>query len=114
MERWRQMAGFKRILFPVDFSERCRAAAPFVKMMVQRCNAELTVLHVIELPVSVYTTIGYETMLDLPLVRRAAREHVEAFARAELEGAPVRTVVNEGRPAARIVEYSHNVDLIMI
>ena len=108
------MAAFRRILFPVDFSVRCRAAAPFVKRMAQRCGADLSVLHVIELPVSVYTTIGYDTMLDLPLIRQAAQEHVEAFARAELEGAKVRTVVKKGPPAARIVEYSHGVDLIMI
>ena len=67
------MAVFQRILFPVDFSARCRSAAPFVRMMAERCNAQLTVLHVIELPVSVYTTIGYETVLDLPAIQGAAR-----------------------------------------
>jgi nucleotide-binding universal stress UspA family protein len=111
-----QMSVFRRILFPVNFSVRCRSVAPFVSMMAQRYSAELTVLHVIELPVSVYTTIGHDTLLDLPAIRRAAREQIAAFVREEFEGAPVQTEVLECRAAAGIAEYvaSHGTDLIMM
>ena len=110
------MAIFKKILFPVDFSERCRSAAPFVKAMAERGGSQLTVLHVIDLPVSVYSTIGYETMLDLPAMRRAAREQLEAFAAAELAGAPLRTCVEEGRAAVQIAQFArtHGTELIMM
>jgi nucleotide-binding universal stress UspA family protein len=38
----------KRILFPVDFSERCRVAAPYVEALSTRFDAELILLHVLE------------------------------------------------------------------
>jgi nucleotide-binding universal stress UspA family protein len=100
----------------VDFSKRCCSSAPFVRTMVLHCKAELTVLHVIELPVSVYTTIGHDTLLDLPAMRREAREQVEAFVRAELKGVPVQTAVAEGRADVGIAEHAaaHDTDLIMM
>src|SRR5712691_9715918 len=108
-----EMATFRSILFPVDFSERCRFAAPFVRMMAEQCRADLTVMHVIELPVSVYSTIGHEIMLDLPAMRRAAREQLETFVRAELAGIKLRSAVEEGRAASSIAHFAdeHGIDL---
>ena len=84
--------------------------------MAERCQAELTALHVIELPVSVYTTIGYETMLDLPAIRDAAREQLDAFVRAEFEGILVNPAVDEGPAAVHICGHAaaHGSDLIMM
>jgi nucleotide-binding universal stress UspA family protein len=39
------MLPFKRILFPVDYSSACRAVLPYVKEMVHRFSAELTLVH---------------------------------------------------------------------
>ena len=50
------MTTFERILFPVDFSEQCRTILPAVKAMVKRFNSELTLLHVVGIPVAVYGT----------------------------------------------------------
>ena len=110
------MAVFRSILFPVDFSERCRFAAPFVKMIAERCHANLTVMHVIELPVSVYSTIGHDIMLNLPAMRHSARDQLETFVRAELAGVPLRTAVEEGRAAAAIAHFAdeHGIDLVMM
>ena len=110
------MAVFHHILFPVDLSDRSHLVAPFVRMMTQRCKAELTVLHVIELPVFIYPTISPHTTMDLPAMRNAAREQVEAFVRAELENVPCRIVIQEGHPAGRITKYAseHGVSLIMM
>jgi nucleotide-binding universal stress UspA family protein len=110
------MPAFERILFPVDFSERCRHAAKYAAAMARKCGAELTALHVIDLPVSVYSSMGYETMLDLPAMRTAARDQLEAFVREEFEGYPVRIAVEEGRAAPRIVEHAsaNAMDLIMM
>jgi nucleotide-binding universal stress UspA family protein len=110
------MAIFKNILFPVDFSDRCRSAAPFVKMMAGQGGSELTVMHVIDLPVSVYSTIGYETMLDLRAMRRAAREQLDAFAATELAGVPLHLAVEEGRAAVRIAHFAQTrgTELIMM
>src|SRR5437773_314665 len=115
-EMEQEMAIFRSILFPVDFSERCRFSAPFVRMMAEQCRADLTVMHVIELPVSVYSTIGHEIMLDLPAMRRAAREQLETFVRAELAGIKLRSAVEEGRAASSIAHFAdeHGIDLVMM
>ena len=46
------MITFKRILFPVDFSDYCRAVVPCVKAMAERFGSQVVVLHVIDLPQS--------------------------------------------------------------
>jgi len=39
------MLPFRRIVFPVDYSEPCRAVAPYVQDMVRHYFAELTLGH---------------------------------------------------------------------
>ena len=46
------MAGFQRILFPVDFSPRAEATVPFVKEMASRGGSSITLLHALPLPVA--------------------------------------------------------------
>ena len=41
---------FTNILFPVDFSDRSRAAAPFVLSMGRHYQSKVTLLHVIQPP----------------------------------------------------------------
>jgi len=45
------MPTFKHILFPVDFSDRCKAIRPLVMAMAERFGSQLTVMHVIETPI---------------------------------------------------------------
>jgi len=44
------MPRFERILFPVDFSERSRAAAPFVLSVAQRYQSKVVLLHALQPP----------------------------------------------------------------
>ena len=39
------MLPFKRILFPVDYSDRCRSVVPYVNDMVEHFSASLAVVH---------------------------------------------------------------------
>jgi hypothetical protein len=39
------MLPFRKILFPVDYSEPCRAVVPYVKEMAWRFSAQLTLVH---------------------------------------------------------------------
>ena len=39
------MLPFRKIVFPVDYSEPCRAVAPYVQEMAARYSAELTAVH---------------------------------------------------------------------
>ena len=113
----RQMASFRSILFPVDFSERCRSAAPFVRAMTQRFDAELTLMYVVELPTSVYTKkVGYDTMLPMTGIRQTAQEQIDVFARTVLGGVRLCTRIEEGQADERITAYAeeHESGLIMI
>jgi nucleotide-binding universal stress UspA family protein len=44
------MLEIRRILFPVDFSQRCSAAASHVAAMTRQFHAKVTLLHVIRTP----------------------------------------------------------------
>ena len=39
------MLPFRKIIFPVDYSDACRAVAPYVKHAVQHFSAQLTLIH---------------------------------------------------------------------
>ena len=39
------MLPFRKILFPVDYSEPCQAVVPYVKDMLRHFSAELTLVH---------------------------------------------------------------------
>src|ERR1039457_1836824 len=100
------MFQLRRILFPVDFSIRCRGAAAYVQALAGRFEAELILLHVIE--------VTYNTTLeDLHGTRMEKFEH---FFGDTLRHLRVRTLVEHGEAARRIVECasSNHVDLIMI
>ena len=44
------MRAFQKILFPIDMSDSCTATASFVEAMARRYKAEVTMLHVLEMP----------------------------------------------------------------
>ena len=44
------MLDFKKILFPIDMSDSCTTTAPFVEAMARKYSAEITMLHVLEMP----------------------------------------------------------------
>ena len=52
------MLSFNTILFPIDFSERCRGAAHYVEALAGRFRSRVVLLHVVE------TTIGQPGDLD--------------------------------------------------
>lgn len=52
------MLSFNTILFPIDFSERCRGAAHYVEALAGRFRSRVILLHVVE------TTIGQPGDLD--------------------------------------------------
>jgi nucleotide-binding universal stress UspA family protein len=109
------MPKFNHILFPVDFSERCRAAKPFVRSMVERFNAKLTLLHGINIPAGWYGGIDapYPVMFDIPAMLQQGKKHLEKF----LEPSPeVNLVIEHGEAARLITTFAevNDVDLIMM
>ncbi len=86
----------KRILFPVDFSDRCEAVVPTVEAFARKFESELTLMHV---------------MSPIPPDDRvySPGPQLEAFAaRAEFKGLDVHTKCACGDPAAQIVGVAHD------
>jgi len=93
----------KRILFPVDFSERCDAVVPTAEAFARKFGSELTFMHV-KNPVQ---------LEGAPVGTHA----IEAFAsRAEFRGLEARTATMTGDPATEIVKFAHDqkMDLILM
>lgn len=97
----------KKILFPVDFSDRCASAARMVEVFVGRFQAELTLLHVLQ-PL---------TYNDIPVDSASiAEQRLGSFAAGQMKHFDVRRVLLEGDPATQTVEYAeaNHFDLIML
>ncbi len=113
------MLTLRRILFPVDFSERAAGAANYVEAFTGRFNSELTLLHVVESADYLYGTLefGGSALHDFHAERLAySRKQLDSFLTDELGHFQVKRVLLEGDPARKIVEYAEQegVDMIMM
>lgn len=97
----------RKILFPVDFAERCSSAARMVEIFAGRFQAELTLLHVLE-------PLSYN---DIPVDSSGiAEQRLGSFLVEELKHFDVKRVLLDGDPASQIIGYAHSQgsDLIML
>ena len=109
--------GFKRILVPIDFSEASHKALFYATAFAEGCGAEITLLHVVELPA--YPELGYAHVpMKEAEQKKAALETLEL---ADLElGKSARLIksrlVRVGNPSQEIIEEARtqNSDLIVI
>ena len=96
-----------KILFPVDFSTRCSAAARMGETFAGHFDARVTMLHVVE-PI-MYT--------DLPIdATGIAEEQLSRYPPSYLQNGHVERVLLHGDAAHKIVDYAHEgrYDLIML
>jgi nucleotide-binding universal stress UspA family protein len=103
------------ILFPVDFSPRCRAVVPLVKATAVRLGSKVTLFYAIQIPDSLFTTERpHSIMIDTEATLSNAREELLRFYAAPAE--TVDATAEIGDPALKIVEYAgnHGIGLIMI
>lgn len=101
------MFQLKTILFPVDFSDRSRAAASYAEELGSHFHAELMLLHVVEPP-------EYNTSLaDSHPVHS---EGFDQFFGHRLQRVRVKRLIEHGDAATKIVECAarHKADLIVI
>ena len=100
------MLPFKRILFPVDYSEHSVGAARYVEAFTGRFDADLTLLHV-----------DWPQYNDpLPSGPGDKRDQLDRFLAKEFGYFRVRRMVVKGEPASVIVEVARreHSDLIMM
>jgi nucleotide-binding universal stress UspA family protein len=111
------MKHFHHILFPVDFSERCRALRPFVRAIAARFNSKVTLLNVVQIPVGWYGGLeaGYPIMFDVPSMKAEAGRELSKFLQSS-DGGVVDYGVTVGDPALEIARYAeiNSVDLILM
>jgi nucleotide-binding universal stress UspA family protein len=109
------MRPFQKILFPVDMSDSCTAAAPFVEALVKQFQGELTLLHALEHPPGYVTDwYGYMALVDIDAIRRARQSEFDLFLKNRFEGLKVQRAMLEGDAAHEIIRYAqeHGTDLI--
>jgi len=109
---------FQNILFPVDFSERSSAAAPFVLSMAQRYNAKVVAIHVVQPPPPLYAGMNtiYPSAYDFEGIATDLKVELQRFVEQQLPKVEVTCEVQMGDPAAAITQFScaQNIDLIAI
>lgn len=111
------MLAVKHILFPIDFSERCCGAAPFVKAMANRFGATITLISA--LPPIWQTGIGDASApiaLDIGDLKRDVETRLSGAFVREFDGIAVQRIAEVGDPAEVITRFarSEGVDLIMM
>jgi len=109
---------FDKILFPVDFSDRSRAAAPFVLSMAQRYRASVVAIHVFQPPPPMYAGMNtiYSATYDFDGIANDLKVELCRFAEAQLPKVDVSCEIQMGDPAAVISQYacSQGMNLIAI
>ena len=109
---------FKKILFPVDFSERTAKAAPHVRAMADRFQAEIVALHVVHYPIAYYGTPEgtYLAEIDTNRLMDNARQVLTAFVADAFPGRNVKQLVEEGDPGTMVAHVAEReaVDLVML
>lgn len=110
------MSQFQHILFPIDFSERSTAAAPFVLSMAQRNKARVTLINAVQPAPPIYGAMNsiYPETIDYQEIGSILSARLREFAEKELPKVDTVCVTEVGDPAAVITGYaeSNHVDLI--
>lgn len=114
------MKTFPKILFPVDYSDSSAKAVPFVRDLVQRNQAELTVFHALplmSLPVATGDFLGAVPMAPAPPeIRRGEQERLAFFIAKHFSGLNTRALLTDGEaaPALESAVTDHGIDLVMM
>jgi len=111
---------FHHILFPIDFSERCKQVVPYVQAVARRHGAKVTLMSVVQLPAMWYGGIdSVPVLFDVDKMENDARRELAVFYAGPGGAAPdheTHVVVTRGVPGLEITQYAAaaDIDLIMM
>jgi nucleotide-binding universal stress UspA family protein len=103
------MKKIARLLFPADLSDLCKRAIPSFAKLAKLLDAELTVLHVVDLSGFYYDVmdVTYRRMCDIEAEKVGVEQRkFEAFLSHLSVCVPIRSVLKTGKIADTIVSYA--------
>lgn len=106
----------RNILFPVDFSERCKASIPYVEAAARRFGSAVTLLHLVEpqvMPYGLVETLAFPG-LQPGALKAKAEDLLDTLADSAFAGMRVRRVVETGDPASSIVSLARDWEIGLI
>src|SRR5262245_37430318 len=113
------MIPFRKILFPIDLSDRCRATAPMVRQTVEKFGADLMLVHAIDAVPLVMGSVEASVAMplpDFPEIRRRQEDRVKRFADEMFDGLGPTVLIEDGDPGrvVRDVIRHQGADLVMM
>jgi nucleotide-binding universal stress UspA family protein len=105
---------FRRILCPMDFSCSARAALTTATAFAQADGAELTVLHVIEVPAALYETPGFDIGAYRAGAEAASRARLSELVPDTAKACRIDVVVAEGKIAHEVLRVAAERDSDLI
>lgn len=110
----------KKILVPTDFSEQAENALKVAAQLAKKYNAEIYLLHMIELPADMSNPVGEPRSQDLPealfFMKLAKKKFTEVLSAPYLSGLKVHDTVEFNQAFDGIMETSkkHGCDFIVM
>lgn len=110
------MLPFRQLLFPVDFSDSCRAMVPSVLRMAQFYNCPITLLYAFQIPISFYTDMGPMDFIRPTDIQGNYESQLRKFAAEYFPTSKPSLIVEQGEASAVIHNYvkHQGTDLIMM
>jgi len=110
------MFPFRKILFPVDYSDPCRALAPHVRAMARRHSAALSLIHAYQVPFQAYADLVALDPLIPEQTQSAEEQRLREFAKELFPGEHVEAFAKLGDPAGVIDQFvrAEGADLVMM
>jgi nucleotide-binding universal stress UspA family protein len=106
------MALFKRILFPVDFSEASEKMVPYVKEVVDRFGAELHIVHATIDRYHIAEFVNEIQTIDM----EEEEKNIRKFINSHFKNLSIQSKILPGPPGPEIIEYcqKENLDLVIM
>jgi nucleotide-binding universal stress UspA family protein len=106
------MLTLSKILFPIDFSDRCDGAAHYVEALARQFGAEVLIVHVIPPPRYEFTSMemgGYAVAEWYEAEKQAVCKKLQGYLKDEWAHLKVSRQLLEGAPAQTLLEFAHQV-----
>jgi nucleotide-binding universal stress UspA family protein len=110
------MFPFRKVLFPIDYSEPCLAVVPYVKEMIRHFPADLTLVHAYGPEALASSDLALTSPGLAGEVRSLTEQRLREFALATFPGQHVETIAELGEPGGVIhtVVQSQGTDVVML